>query len=227
MRLATTACVALALLIASDALAQQVDSRGIPYRPWDLNASVGLHISDTRDAGAPDNGGFDEGTNGTGAFGLDVGRYWNSHLKTEVGVMIRPDWTSYGQPPARTPGGVSGYAWTRTRIAQTQLSLGGTWQFLENTFAHPYLTAGARLGIVRAHEVTEGSVWVYDGRTSTAYPVEPSERRSTRLLMRPYVAGGFKSYFNERVFVRPEIATAFNSDGASQWTFRVGFGVDF
>ena len=164
---------------------------------------------------------------GTGAFGLDLGRYWTSHLKTEVGVQVRPHWTAYSQQPIQLDTGQLAYATHRTEISVTQLQFGGMWQFLENTFAHPYLGAGVRFGIVSAHERRDPTVWVFDGRRYEYQDVPPYEQRRNHLLVRPFVAGGFKSYFNERAFVRPEVATAFNADGVSQWTLRVGFGVDF
>jgi hypothetical protein len=41
------------------------------------------------------------------------------------------------------------------------------------------------------------------------------------------VAAGFKSYFNDRTFLRSEALIAFAAGRADQMTFRLGFGFDF
>lgn len=225
MRRRTCAFLAAAMLVAPEAWAQRLDKDGVPYRAWDLNASVGVHVVERRDAGGVADAQYGDSTNGNWAFGFDIGRYWTSHLKTELGLILWPGWNDYTQQPFVAPNGARGYTSTSSRIEQTQVSFAGTWQFLENTFAHPYLTAGARVGFLDVREVGSGIAWV-PGQ-SASYPVPPFERESSDVVVRPYVAGGFKSYFNERVFTRPEFAVAFNSGGPSQWTTRLGFGVDF
>jgi hypothetical protein len=227
MRLIVPALAAGMLLAADPVHAQRTDARGVPFYPWDANASIGLHLSTARDAGDLEPDTYDRDMEGTGAFGLDVGRYWTSHLKTEFGVQTRPGWTAYNSRPVQLETGQVVYATHTTDISITQVQFGGIWQFLENTFAHPYLGVGVRLGFVAAHEQRAPWAAVYDGRGFVTHDVPPYEARRNSLLVRPFVAGGFKSYFNERAFVRPEIATAFSADGASQWTLRVGFGVDF
>lgn len=219
-----------ALLVLGTALAAQaqvVDRAGVPYRRWDVHGAFGLHLTDTRDAGHVDRTDRDDDLNGTGIVGFDVGRYWNSHLKTEVGLQLRPDWSAYGSEPVRLPSGQMVNGWYETRIALTQFSGGVTWQFLENTFAHPYVTAGARVGVASTDRQRQLTAWVYDGVRSIQVQVPPDRAQSVHVIVRPYAAFGFKSYFNERAFVRPEISTAANGDGLSQATFRLGFGVDF
>lgn len=227
MRLIMAALAAGTLLAADPVHAQRTDANGVPFYPWDVNASVGLHLSTARDAGDPEPLAYDRDMEGTGAFALDVGRYWTSHLKTELGVQLRPRWTAYGQTPVQLATGQTAYATHRTDLSSTQLQFAGVWQFLENTFAHPYLGGGIRVAFVSAHEQRDPRVFVYNGRTYDFVDIPPYEQRRNHVLVRPFVAGGFKSYFNERAFVRPEISTAFNADGVSQWTLRVGFGVDF
>jgi hypothetical protein len=46
-------------------------------------------------------------------------------------------------------------------------------------------------------------------------------------LLRPVAAAGFKTYFNERVFVRPEVNLAFGQPGTTQVNLRLDLGVDF
>ena len=219
--------VLMGLVGSAGAAAQQVDGGGVPYRTWDVNTSVGLHLTDPHDAGAPDRDNFGTDMDASAAYGIEVGRYWTSHLKTEAGVQLRPDWTAYGDQRVTLPNGQTGSVWRRSEISLAQVSLGATWQFLENTFAHPYVAAGARIGVASTTTISEDRAWVYDGRQSIYYPVERNEAQTTTVLVRPFLSGGFKSYFTERVFARPEVSSAWTTDGASQLTFRLGFGIDF
>lgn len=217
----------LVLLWTSRGFAQQIDGAGVPFRTWDANTSVGLHVTEPVDAGAPHPVDVNYGKDATAGFGIDIGRYWTSHLKTEAGIQLRPDWTAYSSENVRLPDGQVVNAFRRTDISLTQLSAAATWQFLDNTYAHPYVSAGARIGIARAHGVREERGWVYDGRQSISYAVERDESRAVNVIVRPFLAGGFKCYFTERVFTRPEVSAAWREGGTSQLTFRLGFGLDF
>jgi hypothetical protein len=53
------------------------------------------------------------------------------------------------------------------------------------------------------------------------------DREGSSWTVRPVVALGCKSYFNERTFIRSEFLTAFNRQGLAQLTLRAGFGFDF
>jgi hypothetical protein len=217
--------VAGILLAASPASPQSIDGDGVPFRHWDFDASVGLHISDAIDSGEAGNL-FVESWSATAAVSGGVGRYWTSHWKTEVGVVNYPRDNGFGQEPVPLPAGVA-YAFYRAQIQRRQLVAAGTYQFLENVFAHPYLSAGTRVGFVNIHKVRDTRVSVYNGRTETVYQLPPLDQRETLVQVRPFLAGGFKSYFNERAFVRSELSTSFSRRGLSQFVMRLGFGVDF
>jgi hypothetical protein len=213
------------LLTASPAWPQAIDGDGVPFRDWDFDASVGLHSSDAIDSGDLDL--FVDSWRSTIAVSGGVGRYWTSHLKTEVGVVNYPRRRGFGYDTVPVPAGL-GYAFYRTRIQRMQLSAAGTYQFLENVFAHPYLSAGARVGYVDVHKVSDPSVAIYDGRGQGVHQVPPPlDQRKTLVQVRPFVACGFKSYFDERAFVRSEVSTGFSDRGLSQFVLRLGFGVDF
>ena len=53
------------------------------------------------------------------------------------------------------------------------------------------------------------------------------DERSTRVLARPFIGGGFKSYITRAVFVRTEARLAFLQDGVRQVSLLVGVGTDF
>ena len=63
-----------------------------------------------------------------------------------------------------------------------------------------------------------------NGVTST---VPALERTSSKVIVRPVAAAGFKSYLSERAFVRTEGSTMFGGDGSPYIELRIGVGVDF
>jgi hypothetical protein len=220
-----TAIVASFLLTASPAWPQATDGAGVPFRHWDFDASVGLHATDAVDSGEEETS-FYESWSSTGAVSGGVGRYWTSHWKTEVGVVNYPRRDGFGQETVSVPG-APGYAFYNARIQRIQLLAAGTYQFLENEYAHPYLSVGARTGFVSIHKVRDTSLTIYNGRVRVDYQLPPFESRETHVQVRPFLAGGFKSYFTERTFVRSEVSAGFSDRGLSQFAVRLGFGVDF
>jgi hypothetical protein len=216
--------VAAILLTASPGWPQAVDRSGVPFRHWDFDASAGLHFSDAIDSGSSDS--FYESWSVTAAVSGGIGRYWTSHWKSEIGMANDPRRRKFGQDPVQVAGAPV-YAFYNAEIQRMQLSAAGTYQFLDNAFAHPYLSAGARVGFVDIHKVRDTSVIIYNGRSRIDSQVSPLDIRETFVQVRPFLAGGFKSYFDERAFIRSELSTAFSGRGLSQFVLRLGFGVDF
>lgn len=219
----------LTLLSASPGFAQRTDGRGVPYRVWDVDGGAGIVAADVADISGshigPDS--WDGSWDGSWVGYVEGGRYWNSHLKTSVGIQpsTRMSWS--GNEVLTLASGQEVNAWTSGQTRQTQLVLSGTWQFLDNTFAHPYISAGARVGFLAfsSERSSYAQAYVNGAWRSSTIPVVNREWTSVRA--RPFVAIGSKSYFNERTFVRPEFMTAFSERGVSQWGLRLGFGVDF
>lgn len=155
-----------------------------------------------------------------------VGYFWNSHLKTEAGAtFIWPYYSTTGAQEILNGGQVV-YTYTSGEIRQTQLTFAATYQFFENSFAHPYVSGGARVGLLDI-DGFESYRSVYDNTTrrqvTSVVPVDDS----LDVRVRPYVAFGSKSYFNERTYVRPEMVLGFNSNGIGQLGARLAFGFDF
>lgn len=216
------------LLVAPAAQAQKVDRNGVPYRAWDVDAGFGFHWVAARDGTIVSGDEFHrDDWLASWAGTVDVGRYWSSHLKTEVGLTLLQGDDTVTSEQVTVPDGARGYAYTWHRVKQTQVTVAATWQFLENAFAHPYVSAGARFGLLSIESSRNPTVSVWNGTTYREYPVPAVEGHSFEVRPRPYVAVGSKSYFSERTFVRPELALGFNRDGLSQLGARLAFGVDF
>ena len=99
-----------------------------------------------------------------------------------------------------------------------------TWQFRENSFMHPYVTGGVKIGILEEHRVRTPDLYRF-GPQGVLVP--PLDERTTRVLARPFIAGGFKSYISRSVFVRSEGRVGVGSTGPRQISILAGVGFDF
>ena len=156
---------------------------------------------------------------------LGVGRYWTTHLKTEFGLTLMPKLDSYEYERVPMPGSQEvGYIFTDNLQHLTRFSANLTYQFFENAFTHPYVSAGIRFDSLREHRFRNQEIRTI-GRAT--YTVPPLDERAASVTARPFVALGSKFYFNERLFVRAELPIAFRSRGVYSAGFHFGFGADF
>ena len=213
MKVQLAAFHAILVLIAcgTTVLAQQDVSEKVEFRKWDLGTTVGILGASKRDFGRPES--YDNGPSLT--VNLDAGRYLTTHLKADAGLM----WTnsrSYYETTTGQPG------YTIRTVRPTTLSGAITYQFFENVFAHPYLTTGVRVTTLPEHRET----YLFENNNYGSRRLDTSVNQ-TSLEVRPFAGFGFKSYFNERWFMRSELLFAWDSHGVSHGTGRIGFGVDF
>jgi len=222
----TTALMLAGLLLGAIASAQSnpTASRAPSLARWDVEGSIGLHL--TGDAGVqPDTEPYQGarwGGSGVAAFRGSIGHYWTNHLKNEFGVSWMGE--RFSNVETADPGVPSGRASvTDTQQLQT-FSAAATYQFRDNAFAHPYVSAGIAVLRVSDHYVQESRTFRINGVTYTARAID---EYVTSFLVRPIVAAGYKFYFNQRVYVRPEAAAAIGPGGSSHVALRIGVGTDF
>jgi hypothetical protein len=201
---AFVAAVALALPVS--AAAQQVDRFPVErFRKWDIGGGLGIRFGERDDAVVP-----------AGSWMAEGSRYWTPHFKTSIAVTTAGQSTSYGYSPDPRAA-FSTYGERRTSPSAYGFTAG--YQFFDNEFVHPYVTAGARFA--SAHDIITVQ--------SNKFPYE-SVITSTpeKLEVRPVVGGGFKSYFdNGQAFMRSEVLIAVGPNGARNVVLQVGWGVDF
>lgn len=187
---------------------------------WDAGASVGLIWGENDRNPRPTSG--DDSLNV--AYNFDLGRYWTTHLKTDVGVLLTPARELYDYEQLAVPGVPFAYVFTQRDRSVSGFSAAATYQFFENEMMHPYVSGGVQAGLIHEHRYR-------DRQTNTinrvSYTVPAFDARTTETLLRPFLAAGCKSYFNDRTFVRSELAIAVGPSGFSHATVRLGFGVDF
>jgi hypothetical protein len=85
---------------------------------------------------------------------------------------------------------------------------------------HPFVETG---GVFATASTTTSTI-----AARPPYDTLSSETTPPRLVARPVVGGGFKSYFaNGRAFMRSELLTSPDSHGSLRVILRIGAGVDF
>ncbi|HET9270495.1 MAG TPA: hypothetical protein VFO31_20100 [Vicinamibacterales bacterium] len=155
---------------------------------------------------------------------FDLGRYWTTHLKTDVAVSASNPWQDYESLQVTVPGVPRGFVYQNVDRQLFNIAPAVTWQFRENTFMHPYVSGGVRLGLLQEHRYNESDT-IRSG--AITYTVPHVDERRTVVLARPFFAAGFKSYLSRSVFVRTEGRAGFAQDGMRQLTGVIGIGVDF
>jgi hypothetical protein len=204
---------------AQDATGQARTLKPATFPRWDAGFSLGLlNLTDTES----------RNTWGTwhqkAEYRADVGYYWTTHLKTDVAVSATNGWTEYDLVRVAVPGVPNATAYDDFERRLVMVAPAVTWQFRENTFMHPYVSGGVRIGLLNEHQVRESGTYRSGG---ISYTVAGFDQRRTDVLVRPFVAGGFKSYVSRSVFARTEARLAFAQDGVRQVSVVAGIGVDF
>ena len=211
--LAATFTIFMVIFQGDDLIAQGTADQP-EFRKWDVAGTVGLFGSSRRYF-IRSNSYYGDPV--TVAGNVDAGRYLTTHLKADVGVMTTHSRSIYEYPSVYT-GPV--YSYSIVKVRPTTVSAAVTYQFFENVYAHPYVSAG--LGFTSISE--ERTSYSFDPSRGSQPTVVSNDRY---LQVRPFVAAGYKSYFNERAFMKSELLFAARPDGFSYATLRVGFGIDF
>lgn len=202
---------ALAVLAgANTAGAQTISvSPAAPSR-WDAGGSVGWFGGNEESTLNDWDDWYDAGTGS-----LEVGRYWGTHLKTEVSLSTSSEGETYSQ--TQVPGGTTFplYRFTRHFFQTTQLAGSAVYQFGENSWVHPFAGGGVLVN------------WEEERREIQDPRLSPVVENYRTTVVRPFVTGGFKFYVHERAYIRTDVQAAFRPKGMEQLTWRGGVGFDF
>lgn len=192
-----------------------------PLTRADLHGAVGwghLHL----DAAAPGN----QWDHRSAHASAGAGWYWSDHLKTEIEADASSKASFYrfeyvqasGRPVYRS-------SWVE--VQGTSVGVVQQYQFLRNTWVHPFVGAGVDLRRERRVEQLEPAV-LYDGVTQQPRVVDPGRRIDgpARWQARGVAQAGVKTYLSERAFGRFDVKVAWRG-GVDEVVFRAGIGVDF
>jgi outer membrane protein W len=212
------ALLALAAVLRQPGLAAAQAGQALPELPrWDISSLVG--VSGTREKRANPYDDWYHTWNGA----LSGGYYWTENLKTEVSAALTSEGRIWGS--ALGPGGNYGPV---THLFSTRsMTVAQHYQFGHNARFHPFLSAGVAIEWVR-HTEERQPIYVSLRTPPYSIVVQPSRTigPTTDVQAVPVIGGGFKGYFNERVFFRSHLGIGFRR-GVRHVTVRSGFGVDF
>jgi hypothetical protein len=195
------AIVLLALMLPAEAKAQTATT-SVELPKWDVGGTLNIRFGREDDTVIP-----------LGAWTAEVGRYWTPHVKTSFAMMTAGQTTSGG---ATFDPSFTTYTTIVTRPAAFAVT--ASYQFFDNEFVHPYVSAGARFASTST--VTD----VYSRSPSALVRSTTTER----IEVRPIAGGGFKSYFgNGRAFMRSELLMSADPRGSLHAILQIGAGVDF
>lgn len=211
---------AVVWLWAGQAQAQTAgDVSLLPLDPprWEISGDIGWLSSNKSEIGQSWQDWYDAVTGGA-----ILGRYWTTHLKTELRIATSGDMHLYEELPVS--GSPPVFRLREHDFRKTTLASGAHYQFLENQWFHPQLGAGLEVEREADRQVTPR--WPqYSAGAPLVLPEVPAST-SIAWAVRPFVAAGFKWYVSERAFVRSDVRVSIGTKGISYTAWTAGIGVD-
>jgi hypothetical protein len=205
--------VAVVLLMAPRAEAQPQQAR----RTWptaDVSGFIG-YLGDIRnDLGDERNDDANHRFQGSvsGSF------YWTEHVRSDVEFSATNEGDSYAYIRNPVPAQPGRYQiFERWFFSDRRVSVGQSWQFGTNDWAHPSVGAGIEMTWERLRR--DRPFQGFDLPTATTVVEKNFE-------VRPFVQTGVKSYVSTRTFVRTDARVSFG-DHLVDVSLRIGVGVDF
>lgn len=212
---------AVVLGVCGAAEAQQ-PSKPATGKQWEAGASVALI---ERRPGGNDTP-YRDNWYAQGRYAGAIAHYWTSHLKTEFEYSVSGEGSRYVQDSVRVNGQV--YPYTFESLHQLQQgSLRMVWQFRDNAWVHPYLSAG----LVLDAERRRSHVPLQYQPTSRANDLivvrtELNSRERTELRGGVTVGGGAKFYMSPNAFFNTGAIVTYSKPAATI-SLVAGFGIDF
>jgi hypothetical protein len=207
------------------ALAQTAAS---PPPRWDFSGMGGLFLG--RPAESSEELQYDRWYQ-AGTLAVTVGRYLTPHVKIEAEGIVAGEGERYVTRFVQVPGAPVPYPISSDQFIRiNSLSGAVVWQFFENQWVHPFVSAGAALDFDRERRHTWAqSYYRGDPRApgnEVPIAIEATEDLGTTRRPRGTVAAGAKIYITPRAFFRTETRIGF-SPRSGHVALRVGFGTDF
>ena len=166
-----------------------------------------------------------------GTLAITAGRYLTRHLKIEAEGVVAGEGERYVTRVVQVPGGGGPFHISSDEFVRID-SLSGAvvWQFFENQWVHPFVSAGASLDFDRARRHTwPQSFFRGDPRipgNEVPIAIENTEDLGTTRRARATVGAGVKVYITPRAFFRTDTRIGFDTR-SGHVALRAGFGADF
>ena len=199
-----------------------------PQAAWDVSAMAGVFAGRPQIEGNENR--YDDWFH-TGQGGITIGRHITRHLKFELDASATGTGTLFVQRFVTVAGAVARYPiGAEAKAALRSVTAAATWQFFDNEWVHPFLTAGVSADFDRRSlHVWQQTYYTGDPRlpgNQILIAPESREGPTTTTATRGLIGGGAKFYVTERAFIRAEGRLTV---GAKQQSvaFRAGIGMDF
>ena len=154
-----------------------------------------------------------------------VGYYWTRNLKTELEHAWSGKGSRFIQDSVRI-GGVQYPTYFEEFHQLQQTSVRVVWQFLDNAWVHPYVSAGAVIDTWRRHAQAPAQ---YQGSVNNPVLVRAEITTARRTDMRGGVTlgGGAKFYMTRRAFFNAGGLVTYAKPETGTLNLVAGFGFDF
>jgi opacity protein-like surface antigen len=192
---------------------------------WELNVSAGLF------QGRPDDQtrGWDDWYN-QGRYAASIGRYWTTHLKTEIEFATTGEGRQFTQQFVPVPGTAINYPVSVEVFRKLQQgSARAVWQFNDNAWVHPYLSVGAVYEIERTRQWSpEQFYYPGDPRSVPRVTLSDELDGGTKTDHRAgfSIGGGSKFYFSPSAYINTGIQVT-RAKPSTTVTLLAGIGIDF
>ena len=217
---------AFALLL----LAGSSEARQLPPPPdtWDVSVTVGSFHGESPDT-TPSGNPAD--WHHASEYRVTAGHYFSPHLKAEIEFGATGEGHRYSQRFSSVPGSPTQYPYSAQEFVRIrQGSARVTWQFLDNQWIHPYLSAGVSFDEERTRAHVYTPIYSTDPRNPSARVVVGTAEHdeAPRTTNRPglVLAGGAKWYVSPAVFIKTGAQVGV-ARSASSISFLAGTGFDF
>lgn len=204
--------------VGANAIAQQPT----PPPKWEANGSVGL----VEARPGENQSGWDHWY-AQGRYAAAIGYYWTPHLKTEFEYALSGEGARYVQEYVRVGSTFYPYSFESFHRLQ-QMSLRMSWQFRENAWVHPYLSAGFVVDAERQNHYVPPQYLPPGSRSDELVRLQASLTAGNKVEWRSgvTVGGGAKFYMSKNTFFNAA-ALATVSKPASTISLIAGVGIDF
>lgn len=211
-----------AVLMGAGTAEAQTIPKAAPRPRWEASASAGpIEARPGDNSGLP----YDDNWYADGRYAGAIAYYWTRHLKTEFEYAVTGEGSRYVQDRVTLAGTVYPTYFEEFHRLQ-QASLRMVWQFRDNQWVHPYVSAGVVLDADRRRYHAPAQ---YQTPVRGNPPVllrSPLDVRDDLLRGGVTVGGGAKFYMSKSAFFNAGAIGTYAKPAATI-SLIAGFGIDF
>jgi hypothetical protein len=222
-----------AILLAGGAAEAQSTSelpfdsaQGMPR--WDVNLTAGFLGARPEEVGSP----YGDDWYTEGRYGVSAGYFWTRHFKTELEFATSGEGDRYVTRTVTVPGFLGPYPVNYQQFHRLQQATArAAWQFLDNTWVHPYVNAGFVFDVERRRKyVPEQFHYVGSDPRNPANRVVLADEQSTgpdyEYRRGLALGGGAKFYVSQGAYINTAVQWTYSKPAAT-FSWIGGFGVEF